>query len=222
MSTFPSELTDIVIDYLHSDREALTACALVCKVWLPASRYHLFYTIHVDEQNVTQFFEILDTPRCISWRPYIRHLDITGIRRYTVSLLDEAALSTLSTIYTIEALSLRNFNGYDGASFARLSSTFPRVKELKISHGFFHSFSHCMRIATSFPLEHLTLELNHYFNQEPFPVDVTNLRIIHLGSLIHREVSILGKFLRDVGPSLTHLYLARPQFLSWPCSDSEH
>ena len=38
----PAELTDIVVDLLHDDEESLATCALVCKGWLPAARYHLF------------------------------------------------------------------------------------------------------------------------------------------------------------------------------------
>ncbi|EMD30984.1 hypothetical protein CERSUDRAFT_60622, partial [Gelatoporia subvermispora B] len=40
--TFPPELTDRVIDYLHDDNTALGNCGLVCRAWLPSSRMHLF------------------------------------------------------------------------------------------------------------------------------------------------------------------------------------
>ncbi|KAF7975683.1 hypothetical protein HWV62_8789 [Athelia sp. TMB] len=43
---FPAELADIIIDFLHADRAALTACSLACRAWLPAARIHLFH--HVD------------------------------------------------------------------------------------------------------------------------------------------------------------------------------
>lgn len=38
----PQELTDDIIDHLHSDRSSLLNCSLVCKTWTPAARYHLF------------------------------------------------------------------------------------------------------------------------------------------------------------------------------------
>jgi hypothetical protein len=38
----PAELMDRIIDFLHSDKRTLSACSLVCKSWVPSSRYHLF------------------------------------------------------------------------------------------------------------------------------------------------------------------------------------
>ncbi|PPQ67866.1 hypothetical protein CVT25_010305 [Psilocybe cyanescens] len=38
-----AELYDYIIDFLHDDDDALRACALVCRAWLPSSRCHLFY-----------------------------------------------------------------------------------------------------------------------------------------------------------------------------------
>ncbi|KAG7447428.1 uncharacterized protein BT62DRAFT_892499 [Guyanagaster necrorhizus] len=39
---FPPELCDRFIDFLHDDRKALKECSLVCRAWIPASRFHLF------------------------------------------------------------------------------------------------------------------------------------------------------------------------------------
>jgi hypothetical protein len=38
----PQELCDFVVDHMHAERPALGACALVCRAWVPASRFHLF------------------------------------------------------------------------------------------------------------------------------------------------------------------------------------
>jgi hypothetical protein len=64
MARLPAELTDRAIDYLHSDKGALAACSLVCKTWLPASRYHFFQRIRVTlvNNNVDAFVELLDSP----------------------------------------------------------------------------------------------------------------------------------------------------------------
>jgi hypothetical protein len=45
---FPPELFDIIINFLHEDRKTLAACALVCRSWVPASRYHSFSKITLD------------------------------------------------------------------------------------------------------------------------------------------------------------------------------
>ncbi|OCH84584.1 hypothetical protein OBBRIDRAFT_741339, partial [Obba rivulosa] len=46
--TLPPELTDHIIDFLHDDRQALQACALVSRAWLPSAQLHLFYDIQID------------------------------------------------------------------------------------------------------------------------------------------------------------------------------
>lgn len=40
--TLPPELIDIVLDHLHDDKLTLTQCALVSRIWVSASHYHLF------------------------------------------------------------------------------------------------------------------------------------------------------------------------------------
>ena len=59
----PAELTDRVIDHLHSNQPALRTCSLVCKDWLPASRYHLFQTgICWTDRTIHTFVELLSSP----------------------------------------------------------------------------------------------------------------------------------------------------------------
>ena len=51
MPALAAELTDHIIDFLHDDRLALSACALTHPTWLAASRFHLFNTITVDSDR---------------------------------------------------------------------------------------------------------------------------------------------------------------------------
>ncbi len=44
---FPAEITDIIIDLLHTDKAALSSCTLVSRSWLPRSRLHLFTRVQV-------------------------------------------------------------------------------------------------------------------------------------------------------------------------------
>ncbi|KAG6864991.1 hypothetical protein C0991_005813 [Blastosporella zonata] len=41
-SRLPQELYERIIDHLHNHVLSLLACSLVCRAWVPASRYHLF------------------------------------------------------------------------------------------------------------------------------------------------------------------------------------
>jgi hypothetical protein len=84
MPEFPAELTDRIIDFLHSDKRALAACSLVCKSWIPASRCHLFREFTLTSANAQAFLELfelthrqaLDTtikiPRAIDFSNYVR------------------------------------------------------------------------------------------------------------------------------------------------------
>ncbi|KAK0200827.1 hypothetical protein DFS33DRAFT_1236416, partial [Desarmillaria ectypa] len=41
----PPELCNRFIDFLHRDHKALKVCSLVCRAWIPASRFHHFECI---------------------------------------------------------------------------------------------------------------------------------------------------------------------------------
>ncbi|KAJ6464831.1 hypothetical protein C8R45DRAFT_1023324, partial [Mycena sanguinolenta] len=41
----PPELWDAILDHLHRDRDTLRAAALVCRTWVPTSRFYLFEDI---------------------------------------------------------------------------------------------------------------------------------------------------------------------------------
>lgn len=42
---FPQEIVDTFIDFIQEDAQALAARGIVCRSWLPRSRYHLFKTV---------------------------------------------------------------------------------------------------------------------------------------------------------------------------------
>lgn len=73
----PPELRDEVIDQLHADRNALKACGLTCRAWLPRSRYHLFRSITLDPGHIGDAFR-----RLIHSSPiiatYVKDVEILG------------------------------------------------------------------------------------------------------------------------------------------------
>ena len=71
------ELTDHIIDFLHDDDEALQACALTHRTWLPASRFHLFNTITANGADGTR--DRLDPLSRTRVLPYIRTVKIVSI-----------------------------------------------------------------------------------------------------------------------------------------------
>ncbi|THU94553.1 hypothetical protein K435DRAFT_839814 [Dendrothele bispora CBS 962.96] len=69
--TFPNEITDIFIDFLHNNRRTLASCALVCKSWLARSRYHHFSSLSFKESSSTRqtlLRELMIHPLLVSLR----------------------------------------------------------------------------------------------------------------------------------------------------------
>ena len=60
-TSLPSETVDTVtvIDFLQNDKHTLRACALTCKTWLHAGRFHLFSRTIGEGFNTPQYFRQL-------------------------------------------------------------------------------------------------------------------------------------------------------------------
>jgi hypothetical protein len=65
----PNEIQDHILDFLHNSKPTLKACALVCRAWVPTSRYHLFSKIQMPEREANAFAELFESPNCT-----IRHV----------------------------------------------------------------------------------------------------------------------------------------------------
>ncbi|KAJ7881924.1 hypothetical protein B0H13DRAFT_2539915, partial [Mycena leptocephala] len=75
-ATLPRELCDLIVDYLHAERVALGSCALVCRAWVPASRFHLFEHISLTDQKghaAARLNELLASPHS-TFAPAVRSL----------------------------------------------------------------------------------------------------------------------------------------------------
>jgi hypothetical protein len=75
MRHIPTEIIDVIIDFLHSDKRALSVCSLVCRNWLPASQFHLFRIVHVRSSNVHSVINLLASPSST----VIRHVHVLHI-----------------------------------------------------------------------------------------------------------------------------------------------
>ncbi|KAJ7763634.1 hypothetical protein DFH07DRAFT_812619 [Mycena maculata] len=70
----PNELVDIVIGELQSeDTSTIARCGLVCKNWLPTSRYRLFAEVHLNDGTMDSFFDVVHTSP-FPLRSFIRSL----------------------------------------------------------------------------------------------------------------------------------------------------
>jgi hypothetical protein len=139
----PLELCDIVIHFLAGDKEALRACSLTCKAFLPASRSNLFHHVRLDDFRVTKrFFDnICATNSSTNPSTYVRRLTIEG-RRPKVSYDFEPwtaitfAYLALITVHLVEVtmLELRYLSLYRLKSWQEILSGFRKVDYLHLMH----------------------------------------------------------------------------------------
>lgn len=52
----PMELTDAILDQLHDDIPTLLTCSVICSSWLQATRYHLFYSLRINNTKSGRTF----------------------------------------------------------------------------------------------------------------------------------------------------------------------
>ena len=104
-----AELTDHIIDFLHDDKQALSACALTHPTWLAASRFHLFNTITVDgDGGTTDRIEALGRTSGVRWiLSYVRTVKI-------VSMHSEQRLNRLKDAVSLYRCIQRGLSESDG------------------------------------------------------------------------------------------------------------
>ncbi|KII91343.1 hypothetical protein PLICRDRAFT_51514 [Plicaturopsis crispa FD-325 SS-3] len=116
-SQVPSEIIDEIIDYLHDDVDALRACALTCRVMLPASRYHLFSSITVHSQSIeTSHRRIAGSHGpLVSFASYARNISLCGFdcrswKRGSPLARLRSLVPLLPAIDSVELAALQSFS----------------------------------------------------------------------------------------------------------------
>lgn len=149
----PLEIIDQIIDHLHADRNALGACGLVCRDWLPCSRFHLFESVHLHSNNALTFITLTDSPDC-TLIPYVRDLDLAegrGHSPYDKKWLNNG-LPRLKA-FPVRSLSLHElmWDTLYTESHLALLSTFPHLERLEISYCGFGSFDQLVGLLYAWP-----------------------------------------------------------------------
>jgi hypothetical protein len=101
----PQELSDLIIDFLYNDVSALCSAGLVCKSWLPASRFHLFSRIKLSSWNVPHFLELI----CAEGSIVLHHIVDFAIRVDEIQMLEEMLLR-LPLLSNLKTLRLSHIN----------------------------------------------------------------------------------------------------------------
>ncbi|TCD65446.1 hypothetical protein EIP91_002659 [Steccherinum ochraceum] len=129
----PVELTDYIIDFLHSNIPALKACSLTARAFLPRSRFHLFRTIFI-QRNGRDPYKLGSLPNVVR---YIREVEIHG------NLCSEVIHSALVKHGQVQSLHLVGSQDQWRDVQWTLSHSelprFPRLQELALSRVYFRS-----------------------------------------------------------------------------------
>ena len=106
LPVIPQELFDMIFDFLYNDVAALCSAGLVCKSWLPVSRFHLFSEIFQEiSARELHGLELICAERS-TIPPYILKLKIADDEN---QFLDESLLR-LPLLSKVERLLLTQVN----------------------------------------------------------------------------------------------------------------
>ncbi|KAF7338077.1 F-box domain-containing protein [Mycena venus] len=230
----PRELTDHVIQNLHSEPEALANCALVCRSWAPAAQSIILSKISIHERNCADIIEHLTstTPHIVG---YVKRLAIflwgdlrSNLNRSTANMtpLLHLLLPHISRFTNITELALDGCRAFHDLQWDEiwtdlLASAFPSLSRLTVHYLTFEDLADLVDLVSSFPLTHLTAddldiaEASHeYSNEEQEPYEGPKTPPPHLESIKYTSgrsfASGCGPFLRwlAAGPQgFSTLYL---------------
>ncbi|KAJ7493543.1 hypothetical protein FB451DRAFT_1387708 [Mycena latifolia] len=106
MKDFPQELIDRVLDDLYDDNHSLVQCSLVCRAFLPATRYHLFAELHL-ERAPTKSSTLLELALgpC-TFAPFTTLVSITDGSLDAPEVVDQASLQLHLSFSSLTDLTL--------------------------------------------------------------------------------------------------------------------
>lgn len=158
--SFPGEIVDRFIDYLHDDRASLSQCGLVCREWTPSSRYHLFGYLAIKLSDNETTLAVLCSPKSSIPR-YVRHVTVSigdAPDRMWFQLL-------LRPFHAVTSLRLEDC-GYTvrPTADAWIHSLLSQVQNLAIYRTYFRSTDDLIQLVSSGPritklvLDHLDVD----------------------------------------------------------------
>ncbi|KAF8213782.1 hypothetical protein K438DRAFT_1957128 [Mycena galopus ATCC 62051] len=212
----PNELTDHVIQDLHSEPETLANCALVCRSWVPASQRIIFEKLSIHERNCTEIIEHL-TSATPSIAGYVKRLNVYlwGDLRKIIN----RSTANLTPLLHLLLPHISHFTHVTESPGCRFP--FPQPTHCTLSE--FEELADLVDLVSSFQqLAHLTAdeldiaEASHeYSNEDQEPYDGSKTPPPQLKAVKYRSGNMFasggGPFLRwlAAGPqALTALYLA--------------
>ena len=131
-SSLPSEILDLIVDYLHDDPTALKTCCLLSKSWISRTRTHLFSRVkfHLEKAPLKSWMKAFpdpsNSPAC-----YSSHLLICGPPVTVVAGIDARAwIRAFDHIVALKVDTGRG--GDDQVSLIPLHGLSPTLKSLSL------------------------------------------------------------------------------------------
>lgn len=153
----PPEITDAIIDHLYSDSAALSNCSLVCRIWLPFARYHLFDAICLQSANIDAFMALRASPLCtivphVHTAMLVDLRDVDTPRELPIYVKISLALEGLSAVKVVDITSCQDLLQPDQQT--DVVPCFPQlqtVRELSIDGTAFTSSYGVKHLISAFP-----------------------------------------------------------------------
>ncbi|KAJ7664673.1 hypothetical protein DFH06DRAFT_1087557, partial [Mycena polygramma] len=151
------ELTDQIIDHLHADPVSLRSCALVARSWVPASQYHIFFSVNIKQDSTCRLLcdMIAQSPHIghyirniyiyfeVARPPYTSLLDLRVPEPRRLSIVNCPHTAELALIrHLIRLPSLTDIRFFSGTSVSRAQLDYlARARETKLGNLLLYSAS---------------------------------------------------------------------------------
>jgi hypothetical protein len=147
----PTELTDTIIDFLHDDEDNLANCSLVCKAWVPATRYHIFENLLLDPWNIESFVDLINHPSN-TVAPFIHQL-VIDLNKSQYHPVFNVTLIQLPRFGMLQRLELRRSKWYaiDRNARQAIKFAFGGITELALSHNTLWTKTQFFELVSGFP-----------------------------------------------------------------------
>lgn len=161
----PNELTDQIIEDLHSEHKALLNCALVCHSWVAPAQRSLFTKLTIHERNCaaivdhlastsTNVFGYVQHLRVFPWgniRVYINKKDVK-LDPLLPLLLSQMSHFTNVTELELDGCRVFHEKQWDKMWTDLLAPAFSCLTHLHVHDIVFEALSHLVDLVSSFPL----------------------------------------------------------------------
>lgn len=173
MLQLPTEIIEIILDFLYDDPRSLAMCSRVGRNWVAACRFHIFHeSISLTQRSSQQFIALAQHPLSTICM-FVRGLEFDGALasgdREAISTIQfshgycwlvNATAATMGRFPNLRSLGLTNFDLRDFSAdlISSFSSVFSNVTEFTLTAIEFASVSDVLDLTSTLPnLRHWSL-----------------------------------------------------------------